>query len=51
MDWPSILRATDIVIVPPMEGWKASLDVWHASRAALEISKPVYTLQREVRHG
>jgi hypothetical protein len=45
VDWPSILRATDIVIIPPMDGWRRSLDIWRVACAALATSKPVYTLK------
>lgn len=43
-EWPMILRQASVVVVPPMDGWAVSLDVWHAVCAALRWNMPVFIL-------
>lgn len=39
-----VLNYADLVIIPPVPGWRRSACVWRAACCALELSKPVYLL-------
>ena len=41
------LRLVDLVVVPPMAGWKSSIDVWRVVCAALAANVPVYVLAEQ----
>lgn len=41
------LRLVDLVVVPPMPGWKTSIEVWRVVRAALASNVPVYVLAEQ----
>lgn len=40
-NWWGLLRSAQLVVVPPMEGWGRSQDVWGAVRAAVRSNTPV----------
>jgi len=44
-DWRAMLRASNLVVVPPVSGWDASQDVWAAVNCALVLNIPVFVLK------
>lgn len=39
-----LLNRCDVVVVPPLQGWRASDGVWHEVTEALRASKPVFVI-------
>lgn len=39
-----VARLAELVVVPPVPGWEASIEVWRAVELALAAVKPVYLL-------
>ena len=44
---PLELRLVELVVVPPMQGWSRSIDVWRVACAALAANLPVYVLAEQ----
>lgn len=41
----AVSRLAELVVVPPVEGWAQSIEVWRAVCCALAGNKPVYLLK------